>query len=60
MLPGHGPHPDEASFGGNVFTVDTPGHDRYWQPHSKSLDNQSRIAMGLYSLVTLDKGAVPR
>jgi hypothetical protein len=58
-LPGHGPHPDEAAFGGNVYKVDTSGHSNYWDARSESLANQASIIMGRYDDVTLDHGKAP-
>jgi hypothetical protein len=35
-LPGHGPHPEEAAFGGNVYKVDTSGRSNYWDARVRS------------------------
>ncbi|MCZ2524879.1 alpha/beta hydrolase [Streptomyces sp. HB2AG] len=41
-----GDNPAEEPFGGNNFEVDTSGHSGYWDPNSRSLDNQGKIISG--------------
>jgi hypothetical protein len=55
----HGVAPDTASFGGNSWKADTPGHTHYWDDNSESLQNQSRVLAGVYNKVTLNNGTPP-
>jgi uncharacterized protein YukE len=56
---GHGISPHEADFGANRYVVDTSGHNDYWNPGSRSIQNQASIVVGEYSKAALDHGQAP-
>jgi hypothetical protein len=56
---GHNRSPHYEDFGANKYTVDTEGHTEYWNPDSRSLQNQASILMGQYEWTTLDHGSAP-
>jgi hypothetical protein len=53
----HNGSPHYASFGGNVYHVDTWGHSGYWDKDSQSLFNQAAVIAGSGNLAKLDREA---
>ncbi|MET7288698.1 alpha/beta hydrolase [Streptomyces sp. NPDC005573] len=47
--------PSDEAFGAHRMEVNTSGHSGYWDEGSKSLQNQARVVVGQYDLVTEDK-----
>ncbi|WP_037855729.1 alpha/beta hydrolase [Streptomyces sp. NRRL S-340] len=47
--------PSDEAFGGNRMEVNTSGHSGYWDEDSRSLQNQARVVVGQYDLVTEEK-----
>ncbi len=56
---GHDVSPHRPEFGANRYVVDTSGHSDYWNPGSRSIQNQAAIVVGEYSKAGLEHGQVP-
>ncbi|GAA3231900.1 hypothetical protein GCM10010468_63340 [Actinocorallia longicatena] len=41
--------PSDPEFGGRILSTDTHGHSDYWNPDTKSLDNQARVLTQTYA-----------